>query len=107
MTILLDEVPDPGGSGDAHPRFTSGSRLPRRAPSLSPGETARFSIPVIQRIRGGHVGSTSRLLSRLRVGFAGVQSRSLSRALCRESVGHGRPLMIVASRGDDVFALAI
>src|SRR5262245_62006906 len=107
MTMLLDEVPDPGGSGDAHPRFTSGARLPRRAPSLSPGETARFSIPVIQKIRGGHVGSASRLLTRLAVAFAGVQSRSLSRAVCRASVRDGRPLMLVASRGDDVFGLAI
>ena len=44
MTMPLEEASSPGGSGDAHPRFASGSRLPRRAPSLSPGGTARFPI---------------------------------------------------------------
>lgn len=62
----------------------------------------------IQRIHPAFVRSSRRLLVRLAVAFAGVASPSLSEAICKESIRRGSPLiLVVASRGDDVFGLAI
>lgn len=106
--MLLDEVPDSGGGDNAHPRLPSGSsRLPRRVPSLSPGETARSSLPSIDRLSAASVRSSRRLLTRLAVAFAGVISPSLSESLCRESVRTGNPLILTAMRGEAVFGMAI